>query len=64
MKVFITMTADGYNDVVIDKVFSTLSKACKHIINTRFKSNSFYSKMTPDEQRKQAQDFVEVHDII
>ena len=46
MKVYVTYCKDGDGDKVVDKVFLSSKKACKHIIKEKFQRKDYYKKFT------------------
>ena len=58
MKVYVTYCKDGYGDKVVDKVFLSSKKACKHIIKEKFQRKDYYKKFTEVELMEQALPYI------
>jgi hypothetical protein len=66
MKVYIIYYKDGFNEYsthIIDKVFSSLDKACQYVVEKRLKHSDFYKGYNGDELMKAAVCFVETVDV-
>ncbi len=63
MKVYITYYKDGYGDQEIDKIFSSLDKACQYVVEKRLKHSDFCKGYNGDELMKAAVCFVETVDV-
>ncbi len=63
MKVYIIYYENGFNEYYIDKVFSSLDKACQYVVEKRLKHNDFYKEYNGDELMKAAVCFVETVDV-
>jgi hypothetical protein len=58
MKVYFTYCKDGDGDKVVDKVFLSSKKACKHIIKEKFQRKDYYKKFTEVELMEQALPYI------
>ena len=58
MKVYVTYCKDGDGDKVVDKVFLSSKKACKHIIKEKFQRKDYYKKFTEVELMEQSLPYI------
>lgn len=63
MNVYITYGMDGYNDQIVDRVFSSMDKACEYVIQHHFSDISHYSKMTVDQLHAEARKHVHEYTV-
>lgn len=63
MKVYIVMGEGGYNENVVDRVFSTEGKAIDHVIESKFVGNSAYANMDQKTKEENALLFVEGFEV-
>lgn len=54
MKVYIVYGKGGYDDQIVDRVFSSEDVAREYVIQSRFYDNAHYDKMSTDQLNAEA----------
>jgi hypothetical protein len=63
MRVFIVYEGDGYDGMVVDKVFKTESAAVDYIIKEVFGSNKYYTQKTRAENEVTAKEYIDMYPV-